>query len=392
MYLVSQISSTERDVNIFLTKALNAFERLLIKWKSDKSQKIKWDFFQVVAASILAYEWTTWTPRKCMQNKFMGTTQWCCVLCWKNPERNNPQNNICIATWLPYTSHLRNHINKNEEDILSTVGLAKMNPWAKFSHGLLTVDVPVLVDQQRLICVKYKQTEDAAKRTYQEQLKIGIFCEREREKEGGRESVCVCVCVGVRERKRESETLRCQIDLIMIIYIYIYIYIYLEFCYTVSFLFLFVTGERKDCPSQNKGACCLHFVHCSFLPAFKTIHRDRERRETEWDRVRQRKRQRDKVYKQWKVFALNFELCFVFPSLPTIRITDILVVTDHPEGIYLEALFTQQTVRKITVTTYRNYDHVDPFENQAVIACRPFLSTSGIKWHLSKVSTTLRSA
>ena len=61
-YLGNNISSTESDVNIRLLKAReNAFERLLIIWKSDFSDKRKPDFFQAVTVSILLYGCTTLT-------------------------------------------------------------------------------------------------------------------------------------------------------------------------------------------------------------------------------------------------------------------------------------------------------------------------------------------
>ena len=52
-YLSSNILSTENYINIHQVKAMNAIDRLLIIWKSDPSNKIKQDFFQVVTASTL---------------------------------------------------------------------------------------------------------------------------------------------------------------------------------------------------------------------------------------------------------------------------------------------------------------------------------------------------
>ena len=63
-YLGSNISSTEIDVNIHQEKVRIAIEKLSIIWKSDLSDKIKWDFFQVVAVLILLYGCTTHTKRK----------------------------------------------------------------------------------------------------------------------------------------------------------------------------------------------------------------------------------------------------------------------------------------------------------------------------------------
>ena len=46
-YLKSNISSTESDVNIRQEKVWTAFDKLLIKWKSDLSDKIKRDFSEL---------------------------------------------------------------------------------------------------------------------------------------------------------------------------------------------------------------------------------------------------------------------------------------------------------------------------------------------------------
>ena len=70
-YLNSNISSTEGDVNIDLSKALTAIGRLSIMKKSDLIDNIEWDFFQAVAVSenlistvsVLLYGYTTLTKR-----------------------------------------------------------------------------------------------------------------------------------------------------------------------------------------------------------------------------------------------------------------------------------------------------------------------------------------
>ena len=61
-YLGTNISSTESDVNIHLAKVCNAIDSWSILWKSDVSNKIKWDFFQAVF--ILLYGCTIWTLTK----------------------------------------------------------------------------------------------------------------------------------------------------------------------------------------------------------------------------------------------------------------------------------------------------------------------------------------
>ena len=54
-YLSSNISSTESDVSIHIVKMWTAIDRLSIILKSDCSNKIKWEFFQAVAVSVLLY-------------------------------------------------------------------------------------------------------------------------------------------------------------------------------------------------------------------------------------------------------------------------------------------------------------------------------------------------
>ena len=64
IYLGSNISSTESDVDICLANVWTAIDRLSVISKSDISNKIKWDFFQAVSVSILLYGGTTWTLTK----------------------------------------------------------------------------------------------------------------------------------------------------------------------------------------------------------------------------------------------------------------------------------------------------------------------------------------
>ena len=65
-YLGSNISSTESDVNMRISKTQTANDRL---WKSDPSDEIKRVFFQNIALSLLLYGGTTWTLMKCLEKK-----------------------------------------------------------------------------------------------------------------------------------------------------------------------------------------------------------------------------------------------------------------------------------------------------------------------------------
>ena len=68
-YLGSSVESTEKDIEMRLTKAWTAINRLSIIWKSDLTDKMKCSFFQAAVASILLYGCTTWTLTKRLEKK-----------------------------------------------------------------------------------------------------------------------------------------------------------------------------------------------------------------------------------------------------------------------------------------------------------------------------------
>ena len=71
-YLGSSVSTTETDIDMRLTKAWIAINRLSVIWKSDLTDKMKHSFFQAVIVSILLYGCTTWTLTKRMEKKLDG--------------------------------------------------------------------------------------------------------------------------------------------------------------------------------------------------------------------------------------------------------------------------------------------------------------------------------
>ena len=71
-YLGRSVSSTEKDIDTWLTKAWTAIDRLSIIWKSDLTNKRKHSFFQAVVVSILLYGCTTWTLTKWLEKKLDG--------------------------------------------------------------------------------------------------------------------------------------------------------------------------------------------------------------------------------------------------------------------------------------------------------------------------------
>ena len=63
-YLGSSVSSTEKDIDTWLTKAWTAIDKLSIIWKSDLTDKMKRSFSKALVVSILLYGCTTWTITK----------------------------------------------------------------------------------------------------------------------------------------------------------------------------------------------------------------------------------------------------------------------------------------------------------------------------------------
>ena len=63
-YRGSSVSSTEKDIDTWLTKAWTAIDKLSIICKSELTDKMKRSFFQAAIVSILLYGCTTWTLAK----------------------------------------------------------------------------------------------------------------------------------------------------------------------------------------------------------------------------------------------------------------------------------------------------------------------------------------
>ena len=71
-YLGSSVSSTEKDIDLWLTKACTAIDKLSIIWKSNLTDKMKRSFFQAVVMLILLYGCTTWTLTKQLEKRLDG--------------------------------------------------------------------------------------------------------------------------------------------------------------------------------------------------------------------------------------------------------------------------------------------------------------------------------
>ena len=71
-YLDSSVSSTETDIDTWLSKAWTANNRLSVIWKSDLTDKMKRSLFQAAIVSILLYGCTAWTLTKRLEKKLDG--------------------------------------------------------------------------------------------------------------------------------------------------------------------------------------------------------------------------------------------------------------------------------------------------------------------------------
>ena len=71
-YLGSSVSSTEKDIDMRLTKGWTAIDKLSIIWKSDLTDKMKCSFFQAAVVLILLYECSGWTLTKWLEKKLDG--------------------------------------------------------------------------------------------------------------------------------------------------------------------------------------------------------------------------------------------------------------------------------------------------------------------------------
>ena len=100
-YLGSSVSSTEKDIDIQITKAWTAIDRLSVIWKSDLTDKMKHSFFQVAIMSILLYGCTTWTLTKWLEKKLDSNYTRMLRAILNKSWRNTPQTANYTATYHP---------------------------------------------------------------------------------------------------------------------------------------------------------------------------------------------------------------------------------------------------------------------------------------------------
>ena len=144
--LGNHILFTESNINSHLAEMWTAIVRLSTIWKFDLSNRIKWNFFQAVAVSILLYRCTTWMLTKYIGNKLEKELHTNATCCFEQILEATLQKTVVVR---PPTSHLTNHPNKMNKT-WDTAREVRMNSLAMFSYRLLLIDMSVLADQQRL--------------------------------------------------------------------------------------------------------------------------------------------------------------------------------------------------------------------------------------------------
>ena len=73
IYLGSEVSDTESDVNIRIGKAWAALNKMKMIWESGLSDGLKRKFFRATVEAVLLYGSVTWTLTKHLEQRLSGT-------------------------------------------------------------------------------------------------------------------------------------------------------------------------------------------------------------------------------------------------------------------------------------------------------------------------------
>ena len=127
-YLGSSVSLTEKDINMWLTKAWTAINRLSIIWRSDLTDKMKCSFFQAAVISILLYGCTTWMLTKRLEKKLDGnyTRMLWAILnksWWQHPTKHQLYGNLppIIKTIQAIRTRHAAHCWRSRDELISDV-------------------------------------------------------------------------------------------------------------------------------------------------------------------------------------------------------------------------------------------------------------------------------
>ena len=106
-YPGSSVSSTEKDIDTWLTKAWTAIDRLSIIWKSDMTNKMKRSFFQAAVVSILLYGCTTWKLTKRLEKNLDGIYTIMCGAILNKSWQQHPRNHQLYSHLPPITKTIQ---------------------------------------------------------------------------------------------------------------------------------------------------------------------------------------------------------------------------------------------------------------------------------------------
>ena len=150
-YQGSSVSSTEKDIDTWLTKAWTAINRLSFIWKSDLTDKMKRSFFQAAIVSILLYRCTIWMLTKWMEKKLDGKYSRMLWAILNRSWRQHPSKQQLYGHLPPITKTIQirrtrhvGHCCRSRDELISDVLL-----WTP-SHGRAKVGRPAQTNIQQL--------------------------------------------------------------------------------------------------------------------------------------------------------------------------------------------------------------------------------------------------
>ena len=123
-YLGSSVSSTEKDIDMWLMKAWTAIHRLSIIWKSDLTNKMKHSFFQAVVVSILLYGSTSWTLTKWLEKKLDGNYTRMLRAILNKSWRQHPTSHQLYGYLPPITKTIKDRRTRHARTLLEKQGWA----------------------------------------------------------------------------------------------------------------------------------------------------------------------------------------------------------------------------------------------------------------------------
>ena len=129
IYLSSHISSTESYVNICIHKGCTAVDKLTTIWKSNLFDKMKQEFFQAVAMTVLLYGCTTGILTKSLKKKLNGNHKRMLRAVLKKSCKQHPTKKQLYCYLPPISQTIQSKTN--------TVRGVRINAQTTFSYGFL---------------------------------------------------------------------------------------------------------------------------------------------------------------------------------------------------------------------------------------------------------------